>query len=142
MLFVVRLLNSGVGPNENIGDIYSWEEWPHDRWPNIIMLEFSINARPKENSVMARLIAHLEDKYRQAGVEYLPAFMFLDLFNLQVLMCANTLSQYVTFVRRLSLHHQHCMIALCVQCSRGGVCCLEIMKRWKVLRMRLWRIAC
>lgn len=77
-------LTSGVGPNENIGDIYSWEEWPYDRWPNIILLEFSINAHPKENSVMVRLIDHLEDKYRQAGVKYLPAFMFLDLFNLQV----------------------------------------------------------
>jgi hypothetical protein len=70
-----------------LGDIYTWEEQPPSQWPNVITLEFSINAHPKQNSVMARLLAQLSDKYTQAGVPFVPAFLFIDLFALLVCRC-------------------------------------------------------
>jgi hypothetical protein len=78
----------GVGPNENLGDVYEWETWPTHRWPNVITLEFTINAKLGEAHVLTRLISKLEGKYLQANLLFVPAILLVNLFAFQVLNVA------------------------------------------------------
>ena len=75
------------GPSYFCDVIFRFEKYENKNWPNLIILEFSINCSgdwscAKETD---RLIHIINDKYSHRNLEF-PAYMILDINNIRSIM--------------------------------------------------------
>ena len=75
---------SGCIPQQYIGMKYDFEDNPVSQWPNVFLLEFSVNyITPGTVSMdIDGVIQTVRYRYRQKGISP-PDFVFLELFSVQ-----------------------------------------------------------
>ena len=77
--YVINKSIHGARPYIFIGDVYEFESWPTDRWPNTVIIEIAVNSEISWSTAkdLDNLIYLLNEKWIENGLN-IPDILFLE----------------------------------------------------------------